>query len=66
VSCLYNLEVKQTVFLIVERHRERPIVGADASRAVEADAPFGPPLVLARVDWRVVHTLPHHPFYHPL
>jgi hypothetical protein len=42
---------------MVERHRERPIVGADASRAVEADAPFGP-FARGRLARTSAHTLP--------
>ena len=39
------VQVEQTVLLMVERHRERPVVGANASCAVEANSPFRPPLV---------------------
>ena len=40
--CELRVQVEQTVLLVVERNRERPVVGK-ASRAVGADSPFGPP-----------------------
>ena len=61
------VQVEQTVLLVVERHRERPVVGANASRAVEANSPFGPPLVLRpRSAYSVVHALLHHHLHLPL
>ena len=58
------VQVEQTVFLVIERHSEGPVVGANASRAVEADSSFGPPLVLCPgIAWSVVHALLHHNLY---
>ncbi len=61
------VQVEQTVLLVVQRNRERPVVGADASRAVEAESSFVPPLVLRPgCAWHVVHALLHHHFHLPL
>ena len=43
VVCESRVQVEQTVILVVERHRERLVVGAEATCAVGADSPFGPP-----------------------
>jgi hypothetical protein len=62
-----RVQVEETVFLMVERHRERSVVDAEARRPVEAESTLVPPLVLRSHPTRhVVHALFHHHFYVPL
>ena len=61
------VQVEETVLLVVERDRERPVVGAETRRAVVSEPPLEPPLVLRPRPTRdVMHALLHHHFYVPL
>ena len=60
-----RVEVEQAVFLMVERDRERSVLGTETRRAVKAEPALVPPLVLASATRtrNVMHTLFHNHFY---